>query len=56
MTFPTNTVVSESGHSFRPRGLDTFLSLTLNSAPLTSIETMWHDDKPSVGNVPFYRH
>jgi len=55
MTFPTNTEVSESGHSFRPRGLDIFVSLILNSTPLTSIETVWHDDKTSVGNEPIYK-
>jgi hypothetical protein len=50
MTFPTNTEVYESGHSFRPRVLD-----ILNSAPLTSIETVWHDDKTSVGNELIYK-
>jgi len=55
MKFPANTEVSESGHPFRPRGLDIFLSLILNSAPLTSIETACHDDKTSVGNEPIYK-
>jgi len=56
ITFPTHTEASESGHSFRPRGLNTFLSLISKSASLTSIETAWHDDKPSVGNEPIYSH
>jgi hypothetical protein len=55
VTFPIGTEVSESGHSSRPRGLSAFLSLISNSAPLTSIETVWHDDKPSVSNEPIFR-
>jgi len=55
MTFPLHTEVSESGYYFRPRGLNTVLSLISKSAPLASIETVWRDDKLSVGNDPSYR-